>query len=252
MLKFFKCPNGNIVDIGACLSENGCYNRCKSLSTLTMCADSRNWTGKPSCTQLINGTRLEYLKIINDYSIDPDDSMFAILGTKAHLNLEKQNTNVLIEKEVEHLGITGIIDEIDIINGKHILIDHKTSGSYKIKQYLEGNYLDWQLQLNFYRIAYEKQTGNKISELKVEMIPRDGNTWYSRKMGIDKNCYFLSMPILEDIEVEDYFEIKKDQLLNALENKEMPAPCTEDENWGGNRCKSYCPVKDLCDYGRDL
>lgn len=63
--------------------------RCLSKRTLIALADQREWTGTPSTTQLLAGTRENYLKITKEYAIDPKSSLFMLHGTKVHDYLEK-------------------------------------------------------------------------------------------------------------------------------------------------------------------
>ncbi|GAI25908.1 unnamed protein product, partial [marine sediment metagenome] len=86
-------------------------------------ARQRLWTGKPSTTQLINGTRLELLKITTDYFIDPQKLAFALLGTKHHEDLE--DADFLVEEKLEDKDMTGIMDFWD--DQEETLYDYKTS-----------------------------------------------------------------------------------------------------------------------------
>jgi len=48
----------------------------------------REWKGKISATQGLNGTRMEYLKLTHEYSEKPTDRAFALLGTFHHLKMQ--------------------------------------------------------------------------------------------------------------------------------------------------------------------
>jgi len=256
----YICPSGESVTVERCLSAGSCDHRCASMSSLKLISDARKWTGTPSCTQLISGTREEYLKIKHDYSATPESRMFAIVGTKAHNALEAYSgednpghARIIAEHAVEWNGITGTLDEIDEENGKRVLIDHKTSGSFKVKQALDGDLGDWGLQLNFYRMAYELQNAPvKIDEMKIEAIVRDGGTWIAKKRGVERNLYMINVPKITNKDVAEYFNTKKENLISALHNNTTPLVCTEEERWDDLKCKAYCPVKKHCEHGRSL
>lgn len=210
-LKWFICPDGQRIEYGECLKEGGCRmgDRCAARSYLYLCAQERPWTGKPSCTQLIQGTMAAFLKITKDYAISPDSRAFAINGTKAHKNLENAGAeDEMSELEMKFVDgdISGIADAIETECGRVILSDNKTSGSYKIQKALgivqydeltgevyktgprkgepktrkmlkrDNEAIDrweWELQLNFYRVQYDDGVRKKIKELEAagEVVP---------------------------------------------------------------------------------
>jgi hypothetical protein len=102
---------------------------------------TRQWTGKPSTTQLLNGTRMTFLQITKDYAIQPYEQAFALLGTRHHHRLEKVALKVNALSE-EQLGgdITGILDLLVPDENSEIetyeLWDYKTSGSFQVAKAL--------------------------------------------------------------------------------------------------------------------
>ena len=116
MLKYFRCPDGETRPIVDCLTK--CprkEGRCLALSHLTFIAQSqREWEGQSSVTQLIKPTRLAYLEIVKEYSVNPDDMAFMMYGTLHHKRLE------IINKQLEGLAeykisqeISGTIDRLE-------------------------------------------------------------------------------------------------------------------------------------------
>lgn len=139
MKKYFLCPDGEKTTIEDCLNGNCRVNNpCSPLTYRRVAARDRKWEGKPSVTQLINGTREEYLKLTKDYAISPDDSAFMIVGTKSHSNLEKSETkedNLLTEESMEYQGIKGTADLMEQQeNGECWLIDYKVVGAYTVRK----------------------------------------------------------------------------------------------------------------------
>jgi len=296
MRKYFKCPylDNNDILITDCLNgchhkdENGIEDRCSSELYLRECAAEREWKNKPSVTQLISGTRESYLKLKYDYSIDLYNQVYKIIGTRGHKKLEIQGKynkiNALIEEQLEYKDITGKIDYLECTKeDKLILIDHKTTGVWKIKKaigmttvdipiidkegypvlYKSGNKKgqqhtkkkniidascvdieDWILQLNMYRIMLEAMN-YPIYKMKIEIFNRE-NKRYSLQCGIDKTQYKIDIPRVDDKELLDFFLNKKEKLLHAVNNDIIPELCNDKENWKGKKCKEYCEVADVC------
>lgn len=94
-LTAFKCPDNIIRSIESCLNkcplESG---KCLSLPTLYTISHTRTWNNVASTTQCLNPTRLEYLQIKYDYSVDPFAQAFALLGTRHHGKLEAVAKNL--------------------------------------------------------------------------------------------------------------------------------------------------------------
>jgi len=251
----FICPDKTKIPIADCLA--GCPNRCMSLPTLNRVAEQREWKGKPSTTQLISGTRLEYLKITKDYAVDPDDFAFALLGTRVHERLDKVAQKLKMISEQKLKGeVSGIIDLLVPDNGGFELWDYKTSGSYKIANALglttkAVQIKDWELQLNHYRLLLQ-DAGFNITRQVIQAIARDGGTYISKKYGINRKINLIEIQRLDDNYVRDYFNNKKAALLKALKDGVMPPMCDYDERWGNRRCMGYCPVVEYCPEGRAM
>jgi hypothetical protein len=287
-LNNFICPDGGQIKPADCLAEGGCRCscRCATRNYLTLASRERKWTGKPSTTQLIQGTLCAFLKLTKPYNITPDSRAFMINGTMAHAKLETQDDELSKAEEVfSEDSISGIADIIEEENGIVTLWDYKTSGSYKVAKALGWHVIeietteiyksgknkgqfkkikelrqdpefidvrDWALQLNFYRILAEKKLGKKISRLRVQVIVRDGGTYIARGRGIVRNVYPIDIPIMPDAEIVAYFDAKRAALLKALEQGYWNEICTKEENWDGVKCARYCEVADHCSYGKYL
>lgn len=286
MLQNFICPDGGLQPVKDCLAGRcRMAERCAPLSYLTLAGQERKWSGKPSTTQLLNGTRQAFLQLTTDYDEKPVDKTFAILGTGVHALLEEsEDTSSYNEEKVIFENITGIMDRIEQQpDNLWYLQDFKVSGSYKVakvlgysseykdilnsdgtpvryktgkkagqikqrKEFIQGepDFGDWQWQLNFYRIAEEKFIGYPISKIKLFVVVRDGGTYIATQRGVEENHYYLDIPMLPDSEVINYFRMKRDALLYHLEGSILPPMCTDGENWDGKKCQRFCPVAETC------
>ena len=140
--KWFKCPDGETIEIAKCLSHNGCRmaERCATRPFLRLVGYDREWRGvTPSAAG--NGPRLLFLKAMTDYIIDPDSRVWAAFGTSTHevLGIHKYSNDVMSEERFHdgEMGGTADVLEIDENDQKYfILTDYKTWGSYKVAKSL--------------------------------------------------------------------------------------------------------------------
>lgn len=264
--------------------------RCASRSYLILCSKERPWTGRPSTTQLIQGTMCAFLKLTNDYAISPDSRAFMLHGTKAHEILEDAGGSDEFSM-LEHAFTdetqkeTGILDFIEKESGINTLGDYKTSGSYKVAKALgivtadqetdevfksgkrKGqkktikimkrvpeaiDRWEWELQLNLYRIKSEKKFNIKIHQLKIQCCVRDGGTYIAFGRGVFRNIYYFKINILDDNFVVGYFDAKRQALELAMKQGWWDKPCNGKENWDGVKCARYCEVAEFCSYGKYL
>lgn len=290
MLTEFICPDNERIAIEDCLSEGGCRikDRCATRSYLRLASSERAWKGKPSTTQLITGTMKAFLKLTKPYAVSPDSRAFMITGTTGHSVLEAAGDDLSILEEKFDDDVTGIADTLECECDINTLSDNKLSGSFKVAKAM-GLYMEkeptgevykkdsktgakkgdpkyknvlkqsddkidmweWDLQLNKYRMAFEKR-GFHIDRLKIQCIVRDGGTYIAKNRGITKNVYYFDVKILPDQDVIDYFDEKKGALEIALDLGRWEDPCTEKENWDGRMCLNYCEVAEHCKLGRKL
>ena len=251
-LKYLVCQDGSKHEVDYCLHE--CKDRCMTLPTLYEITKERVWTGEPSTTQLLNGIMLEFLKITRDYSIDPQNKAFALLGTRHHSQLDNRakELNLLSEIALSPDG-HNIFDLLEPEDGSWTLTDYKTWGSYRVARALgivavkvssptgeryqksgkwgqagslkqvmvytsnptQADVEELKLQLNRYRVMLEEK-GLKIGKMQCQITVRDGGLAVARDRGITKNIYLIPVDRMENEEVRHYFYLKRKYLLDAL------------------------------------
>ena len=140
--KWFKCPDAEQIEIDRCLKPDGCRmpRRCATLPYLRLVGFDRKWQGvSPSSAG--NGPRILFLKASTSYTINPEDRVWASLGTGTHgkLSIHEYSNNVLTEEKLSDKIMQGISDVLEIDENKrgwYILYDYKTWGSYKLMKAL--------------------------------------------------------------------------------------------------------------------
>ncbi len=268
MLKWFEYAGAKHL-VSECVKVGGPLVNFFPLAYLRALAEEREWTGKPSCTQLLNGTRLAYLNILCDYADDPSGAVFKMIGMFGHSFIELEDDDLKCEMKVEVAGITGKLDCLELLaDGTWGLTDHKTSGSYKVAMFLKGEEVeDWHYQSNFYRIGAER-AGYHVTQMRIFNAVRDGKTSIARQRGIPDATYYIDVDFIDDEKITAYFGMKRDALLNHLDGfyisqktvanmedpevrlgevyKNAPTSCLGAECWNGRRCKGYCGVSEHC------
>ena len=219
-------------------------------------------------TQLINPTRLAWLEIVKDYAVNPDDMAFMMYGTLHHRRLETINRKLegLTEQKLSS-DISGTLDRLEpdeLNSGSYKLIDYKLVGAYSVaralginnKQEVDPDMLNWELQLNKYRLLLEADPILSplfpISRLLIQATIRDSGLKQMNTLGLPRRMPIIPVSKLDDDFVMEYF-LTKDYLLHkALETGTMPEMCDFKGRWGGRRCKSYCFVSAFCPEGAML
>ncbi len=259
-LKGFYCPDGQKIAKEDCFTQCRMGSRCRSLKYLSSAGYDRPFTGTFSTTQLINPTRMAYLKITTDYYVEPNDRAFAILGTSAHarLDLFAKRMDLVSELRIKNGDIAGILDALEPDDNQpdcFKLIDSKTWGSYAVQKTVQT---DTTLQLNHYKYLAEHDDALsnaigrpiKIVKLLVEVIVRDGGTWIAKDRKVSDKVTFIEIPIMDEGKVVEYFARKKSALQNALDIHTLPPVC--DDTWNWRRCKAFCDHWRECPEGLKL
>jgi hypothetical protein len=213
-----------------------------------------------------------------------------ILGSRGHAKLEGSDDEFsTLEGYLDGPDVTGHYDVLEREGDNVVLVDYKTSGSYKVSKALgfhvveeptgevyksgkrkgqpktrkilhrDDDFIerrDWELQLNMYRIQLERR-GMHVDDMRVMCIVRDGNTWIARSRGVFRNIYYFRTARLDDARLDDaqvlsYFERKRQALFRAIEEDKCELVCNAHENWRGIRCTRYCEVAEHCPLGKYL
>lgn len=274
----FDCSCG-LITFDRCLKECPQGSRCLSRPTLKELSKVREWSGKPSVTQLLKGTREALLEIACEFYINPKDRAFTLLGTAHHSKLESNDDSTeLVEIFLEGEYYKGTFDYYSSIDKE--LIDYKTLGSYKAGQVMGMDYElvddptgelykigekkgqikqvkkwfanpekqdagDYNLQINAYRRLIETQLGLDVDRQRMQVTIRDGGTRTAEDRGVTEKMFIIDIPKLPNEEVDEYFKRKSLDLKFALESGYCPK-CTDVESWEGRKCADYCDVAQFC------
>lgn len=260
----FICPDGVEIPISECHKECRMDRRCVTLPTLLLMGKTREWKGIVSTTQMLNGTRYEFLRIQKDYGEKPVDRAFALLGTFHHLRMQNvQVPEALTEEWMEDELGSGMFDTYDAAT--KTLYDYKTAGGYKVNRVLGKKKItvdvptgevyktgarageprtrkestwsmttpdtfEWSMQLSRYAMLLE-DVGFPVNEIIVQVTVRDFNAQTARQYGLDRQIYLIPLEKYPREIVETYYTEKRDALLSHLASNIMPPPCSPRERW---------------------
>jgi hypothetical protein len=279
----FICPDRVEIDMDKCIEKCRMKEgRCVALPTLIMFKKGRRpWKGLISTTQALNGTRLEFLKIKQDYAEAPCSRAFALLGTFHHLRYQKVDLpGGLSEEWMEDSEGSGMFDYYDAET--KTLYDFKTTGAYKVNRWL-GRFQQEVETGEFYKTGEKKgqpktrkewylgepdnfdltmqlsryawmlcDAGFPVEQAYVQATVRDYTAMTARMYALERQIYLISIEILPRDQVVAYYREKQTALLEALEKNELPSVCSTTERWEDKRCAGYCPVWYFCDHGQKV
>lgn len=215
---------------------------------------------------------------------DKDESEEWLLdgNVKGRSDLLEVNEGMNILSDYKVSGSYKVASSIGIVEGPKVpvfdqfgnpvLYQRNGKGYNKGDQKMEKSYIvdpakgecwEYSMQLNKYRIMYQKQ-GVRIDKLQIFFIVRDGGTIASKSRGVDKNIYLLEIPFLPDEEVEQFYNTRTKQFYEIMsQTKEIEGTpeevvaqtvakgvsiplCNARENWDGRRCENYCSYSFAC------
>ena len=115
--KWFRCPDNETIEIATCVKPGGCRmkTRCATIPFLTLIGYDRKWEGvSPSSAG--TGPRQLYLKATVDYTVDPQDRVYALFGTAMHEMLAKGGfvKDVISEEPLSDEEMKGTADCLEV------------------------------------------------------------------------------------------------------------------------------------------
>jgi hypothetical protein len=251
----FNCEAGTVL-ITTCFNECPKGDRCLSIATLRKIGGHKGRIGqKFSTTTLLKPTRQAYLELTTEYAIVPKDRAFMLAGTEHHARIEavaRTIEGVKCELSIPDFEISSTLDNLEPdekYHGQFKLVDYKLIGSYAVVKMLQGDYSNYDWQLNHYRTQAER-LGLKISRLFIQYTARDftGKTAAMMKDKFTDCMALIEVPKYPDNEVSGLFERKREALQCALSAGKEPDLC--DDRWGETKCKKYCDVSINCSHGK--
>lgn len=261
MLEYFICPDNQRTKIEDCLKScrwsDGNGLRCLDKTLLLLVAGGRRkWTGKPSCTQILENMRQKYLEIKYAYAERPENMLFMLYGTLLHRNLEVSDDEIICELSMENEYITGTLDIYN--KTEHSISDHKYISQWgygDLKSHTDKKYI---MQLNVYRrLVNHCRPELVVEKLVSNVYVRDWNKRlvFPSKMhpaGVPR-AERIEQPIYPDKRVDDFVKERATSLVNYVESNKLPPPCPPDERCFGNgkpnqKCYEYCNVNQVCPF----
>lgn len=281
-IKNLICPDGQLIDKQECFKSCRMGDRCIELPALRAAIVERQWTGKPSVTQLIKPTLPAYLEIKKDYSVNPMKQVSSMIGTNSHSLMEGNVPNGwLSEVRLADDICSGQFDAYDCLN--KTLVDWKFFGSFRISRALgykgiwtKGKYVKgakkgqdkWEqkyspghvkdimeiaIQLSYYKILMEKHN-LPVDKIVVQMFIREGLNAAAKSFGLTTYAYKIPIFPLSYHWVRPYMVEKHRRLMTALDTDVLPPICSKTQRWDNSKsypdrkCRDWCNSNVNCPY----
>jgi len=217
----------------------------------------------------------EFLKLTENYAVNPRKRWKMVFGSKIHSSLEGQRDDLTFAEErvISSLGVSGILDciECETIKGvAHVtLIDYKTQSAYAAALKIGRTFRKVETG-EFYKSGKHKGEAKTHKEYYI-----DENAGYIERAdwrmqlngyrlaieenggfvvdamrvqllvrdtpkaiatyGLPDSILWVDIQRIPDEEIREYFSAKKADLAQALEQGHWETPCTEYERWNNNR-----------------
>lgn len=201
--------------------------------------DHNQREGAISATRLLRPTRIT--KLIEIHGERETVKSNAVVGSLIHdkledvVNIEGIRKEERFYREVSGYTISGKFDLlIPLKDDIWQLADYKTSSVASLK-----NLNKHIPQLSIYKWILEGNGINVSDEAYIISILLD---WRQHKHSFTDQFTARKLTLMGVEDTEIFIRSK----LSELEQDTIPE-CSQDETWGGIRCKYYCPVKDNCD-----
>ena len=214
-------------------------------------------------TTLIAPYKLSILKQRHWHELEEDasDKLWILLGQSIHTILERVNlTGASIEKRITKEVIGWKVSGKADLHYDYCLSDYKVTSVWNYIFSPNGK-IEYEQQLNLLRYLFESD-GMEVRKLEAIQIFRDWQLkayTVAHKAGkVYPEKGFMVIPIkLWDIMDGDSREfiverIRRIESLMTFDDDSIPE-CSQEDRWKNDgRCRNYCPVKNLCHYGRNV
>lgn len=191
-----------------------------------------------SVTELIPPPRIARLRKKHEASLQKDvtDMFWSLLGSAVHVILERGKTDGWISEErlfaqIDGVILSGAIDLQEQTPEGVILHDFKVTSVWAVM----NDKIEWEQQLNIYKLLVEKVKGQKVIGLRICAILRDFNRHDVGKDGYPKApIHVVEIPMWDDSRVEQYvmerLNLHRDSKVQADFDEQLPL-CSDKERW---------------------
>ncbi|MEM2145474.1 MAG: hypothetical protein QW279_08930 [Candidatus Jordarchaeaceae archaeon] len=205
-----------------------------------------------SITELTAPLWKTYLRRKYNIGLGTSKAINVFLGLCVHKVIEEHydNKRFVGENAIEFrtkvdkkLYITGRPDCYD--KKEKILYDFKVIREHECSRMLNGHdHPEYFMQLNGYKVFGLPEA----KKLVLVCIIKDWSQTKTDKSSIYLPIQLVEVPIMNKVEVKDYFISRARKLDKMLSSKEIPVSeaCTFYEAWGGKRCRFYCEANQKC------
>ena len=190
-----------------------------------------------SVTELMSPPRVRRLQERYDADREQDVSqmLWPLLGSALHVVMERGVTPGWISEErlfvtIDGITVSGGIDLQEETPDGIIITDYKFTSAWAVM----NAKIDWEQQLNVYKLLVESAKGKKVIGLRICALIRDFSRHDTREGYPESPIHMLDIPLWEDGKALEYvrnrLEAHRDSKVASDFAEELPL-CTAEDRW---------------------
>lgn len=190
-----------------------------------------------SVTELMSPPRVRRLQELHDADRvqDVSDMLWSLLGSALHVVMERGETEGWTKEErlfleIDGVTISGAIDLQEETPDGIIIHDYKFTSAWAVMK----DKVEWEQQLNIYKLLVERVKGKKVVGLKICALIRDFSRHDTREGYPAAPIHMVDIPLWDSQKTMDYIhdrlEAHQDSKVQADLGQALP-PCSDEERW---------------------
>jgi hypothetical protein len=190
-----------------------------------------------SVTELMSPPRVRRLQEEHDAQRVQDvaDMLWPLLGSALHVVMERGETEGWVSEErlfmeVDGVTISGAIDLQEETPDGIIIHDYKFTSAWAVM----NTKIDWEQQLNIYKLLVERVKGKKVIGLRICALIRDYSRHDTREGYPQASIHMVDIPLWDSQKAMDYIharlEVHQESKVAADFKEQLPL-CSAEDRW---------------------
>lgn len=190
-----------------------------------------------SVTELMSPPRVRRLQEAHDTERVQDvaDMLWPLLGSALHVVMERGETEGWVSEErlfmeVDGVTISGAIDLQEETPDGIIIHDYKFTSAWAVM----NAKIDWEQQLNIYKLLVERVKGKKVIGLRICALIRDYSRHDTREGYPRASIHMVDIPLWDSQKAMDYIHSRLEahqESKVAADFKEQLPLCSAEDRW---------------------
>lgn len=190
-----------------------------------------------SVTELMSPSRVRRLQEKHDAVREQDvsDMLWPLLGSALHVVMERGETEGWISEErlfmeIDGVTLSGAIDLQQETPDGIVIVDYKFTSAWAVM----NAKIDWEQQLNIYKLLVERVKGKKVIGLRICSLIRDFSRHERREGYPLAPIHMVEIPLWDSERTLDYIrgriEVHQESKVAADFKEQLPL-CSAEDRW---------------------